>query len=107
MISSVVNGYEHSTERWSSGRHPSGQTDMNDQRHSRVRGPFGLRDWVDVWVTELRGHEAPSQGVWERGRGSWSDAQGGHWCGMSRANRAEEGLGPGNRGTGPGTFERV
>lgn len=39
-----VNGYEHYPERWSSDRHPSGQTDMNDQRGSQMRGPFGLRD---------------------------------------------------------------
>lgn len=67
---------------------------------------------MSVWVTEkqrfkLREHEAPSQVGWESGRGNWSGAQGGSWWGMNRASGPGEGLGPGNKGTGSGTFEQV
>lgn len=60
---------------------------------------------MNVCVTEkprfkLWEHEALSQVGWERGRG-------GSWSRVSRASEAGEGLGPGNRGTGPGTFEQV
>lgn len=90
-------------------RHPSGQKDMNDQRGSQMRGPFGLRDQMDMWVTEkqifkLREHKTPSQVGWGRGRESWRGAQGDCWWGMSTTGRAGEGLSPRDRGTGPSTF---
>lgn len=58
-------------------------------------------------MTELREQEASSPGGWEKGRGRWSPAQGGCSSGMSRASRAGDRLGPGNRGTGSGIYEQV